>query len=115
MKTCSHSGQVISNDDGLNPVKILGDLHAKSAKEFEDQNIRPSSRKGQVYSICCAPHGKLGNDQTPETSSARVAGLCDPHDFLMKKVKDSERFYKHQDFDWRKKADEAILSSLCRK
>lgn len=46
MKTRRHSGQIISNGDGFNPVKILDDLHAKSVKEFEDQNICPSSREG---------------------------------------------------------------------
>ena len=46
MKACRHSGQVISNDDGFNPVKILDDLHAKSVKEFEEKNICPSSREG---------------------------------------------------------------------
>ena len=46
MKACRHSGQVISNDDGFNPVKILDDLHAKSVREFEDQSICPSSREG---------------------------------------------------------------------
>lgn len=38
MKSCRHSGQVISNGDGLHPVKILDDLHAKSVKKFEGQH-----------------------------------------------------------------------------
>ena len=46
MKSCRHSGQVISNDDGFNPVKILDDLHAKSVRELEEKNICPSSREG---------------------------------------------------------------------
>lgn len=47
MNSSRHSGQVISNDDGFNPVKILDDLHAKSVREFEDQNICPSGREGK--------------------------------------------------------------------
>jgi hypothetical protein len=43
MKRCRHCGQVISNDDGFNPMKILGDLHAKSVKKCKDQNIYPSN------------------------------------------------------------------------
>ena len=46
MKVCRHSGQVIGNDDGFNPVKILGDLHAKSVRKIRDQNVCPSCREG---------------------------------------------------------------------
>lgn len=55
MKASRHSGQVISNDDGFNPAKILDDLHAKPVKEFEDQNICPSSREGtgMLNRMCC--------------------------------------------------------------
>ena len=47
MKSCRHSGQVIRYDDGFNPIKILGDLHAKSVKEFEDQKMCPYRREGK--------------------------------------------------------------------
>lgn len=65
MKTCRHCGQVISNDDGFNPVKILGDLHAKSVKKCKDQNIYPSNREEKGMLNTLHFHlGRLGVNKT---------------------------------------------------
>jgi len=83
MKASRHSGQVISNDDGFNPAKILDDLHAKSVREFEDQNICPSSREGiGVLNRLRYCAGKKGVTKWPEFAGARTWPL--PPKFLTK-------------------------------
>ena len=72
MKACRHSGQVIRNDDGFNPVKILDDLHAKSVREFEEKNICPFSMEGTgMLNLLRFRAGKPGM-----TKSSELAGAC---------------------------------------
>ena len=76
MKSCRHSGQVISNGDGLHPVKILDDLHAKSVKEFEDQKMCPYHREGKgmpnLLRFGIGRWGMTKSGRLPE----QVSGLC---------------------------------------
>ncbi len=77
MKSCRHSGQVISNGDGLHPVKILDDLHAKSVKEFEDQKMFPYRREGKgMLNLLRFNAGRCGVTKVWKVTGASVRSLC---------------------------------------
>ena len=96
-----HSGQVISNGDGLHPVKILDDLHAKSVKKFQGQKMCPYRREGKGMLNLLRFDAGLPEMNKSRRNYRGKCLACDLNWFWMKSTDARNDFKKHQESDWR--------------